>query len=61
MKNIIIIIGTIILGTVIVSQFILGSDNSLLSAAESVVSNGTMQIEETFKGSIQQRTGGNEG
>ena len=35
MKNIIIIIGTIILGTVIVSQFILGSDNSLLSAAES--------------------------
>ena len=55
MKNIIIIIGTIILGTVIVSQFILGSDNSLLSAAESVVSNGTLQIEETFKGSIQQR------
>ena len=55
MKNIIIIIGTIILGTVIVSQFILGSDNSLLSAAESVISNGTMQIEETFKGSIQHR------
>ena len=53
MKNIIIIIGTIILGTVIVRQFILGSDNSLLSAAESVVSTGTMQIEETFKGSIQ--------
>ncbi len=58
MKNIIIIIGTIILGTVIVSQFILGSDNSLLSAAESVVSNGTMQIEETFKGSIQHRPSG---
>ncbi len=58
MKNIIIIIGTIILGTVIVSQFILGSDNSLLSAAESVVSNGTMQIEETFKGSIQHRPAG---
>ena len=58
MKNIIIIIGTIILGTVIESQFILGSDNSLLSAAESVVSNGTMQIEETFKGSIQQRSSG---
>ena len=57
MKNIIIIIGTISLGTVIVSQFILGSDNSLLSAAESVVSNGTMQIEETFKGSIQNRPG----
>ena len=58
MKNIIIIIGTIILGTVIVSQFILGSYNSLLSAAESVVSNGTLQIEETFKGSIQQRPSG---
>ena len=58
MKNIIIIIGTIILGTVIVRQFILGSDNSLLSAAESVVSNGTMQIEETFKGSIQNAPSG---
>ena len=58
MKNIIIIIGTIILGTVIVGQFILGSDNSLLSAAESVVSNGTMQIEETFNGSIQRRPSG---
>ena len=58
MKNIIIIIGTIILGTVIVSQFILGSDNSLLSAAESVVLNGTLQIEETFKGSIQHRPSG---
>ena len=44
MKNIIIIIGTIILGTVIVSQFILGSDNSLLSAAESVVSNGALTV-----------------
>ena len=58
MKNIIIIIGTIILGTVIVSQFILGSDNSLLSAAESVVSNGTQQIEETFRGSIQHGSSG---
>jgi len=59
MKNIIIIIGTIILGTVIVSQFILGDSNSLLKAAETVVSNGTQQIQQTFNGSINYDTGGN--
>lgn len=44
MKNLIIIIGTIILGSVIVSTLILGDTNSLKSASEQIVSAGTSAI-----------------
>ncbi len=45
MKNIIIIIGTILLGAIIVNTMILGEDNSLKSAAQGVVNNGIYEIE----------------
>lgn len=45
MKNIIIIIGTIILGVIIVNTLILGdSENSLQGAAKNAVEKGTNQI-----------------
>jgi len=46
MKNVIIIIGTILLGVVIVNTMILGSgDASLQSAAQTVIEKGVNQIE----------------
>ncbi len=45
MKNLIIIIGTIILGVIIVNTMILGdSDTSLKGAAQHIVERGTGQI-----------------
>lgn len=45
MKNLIIIIGTIILGALIVNTFVLGEGkNSLYSAADSVTSSGVEAI-----------------
>ncbi len=47
MKNLIIIIGTIILGVIIVNTMILGDgDGSLKGAAQNVVEQGTGQISE---------------
>lgn len=41
MKNLIIIIGTVLLGVIIVNTLILGEGNSLKSAAEDVMVRGT--------------------
>ena len=41
MKNLIIIIGTFLLGVIIVNTLILGEGNSLKSAAEDVMERGT--------------------
>ena len=46
MKNLIIIIGTIVLGAVIVNTIILGDENSLKSTAGDIVENGTETISE---------------
>lgn len=45
MKNLIIIIGTILLGVIIVNTMVLGDGNSLQSAAQSVVDKGIESIE----------------
>lgn len=46
MKNVIIIIGTILLGVVIVNSMILGEgEASLQNAAETVIKRGVSQIE----------------
>ncbi|MDD6880930.1 MAG: hypothetical protein PUE18_05080 [Firmicutes bacterium] len=44
MKNLIIIIGTILLGVLIVDNLILGDTNSLKSAAEGIMEKGTNTI-----------------
>ena len=44
MKNLIIIIGTIILGTVIVNTLVLGDGNSLKTAAAGIMEKGTSVI-----------------
>ncbi len=44
MKNLIIIIGTILLGVIIVDSLILGDTNSLKSAAEGIMEKGTNTI-----------------
>ena len=44
MKNIIIILGTILLGTLIVNNLVLGERDSLLSASKDVVKAGTSAI-----------------
>jgi len=41
MKNIIIIIGTILLGAIIVNTMVLGDENSLKSTASDIVEKGT--------------------
>lgn len=46
MKNLIIIIGTIVLGAVIVNTLVLGDENSLKSTAGDIVENGTGTISE---------------
>lgn len=45
MKNLIIIIGTMILGIVIVNTMILGDGNSLKSAASGIVNRGITSID----------------
>lgn len=44
MKNLIIIIGTILLGAIIVNTMVLGDDGSLKSAAQDVIDNGINAI-----------------
>lgn len=44
MKNLIIIIGTILLGAFIVNTLVLGDDNSLKSAANDIMEDGTKAI-----------------
>ncbi len=44
MKNLIIIIGTILLGALIVNTLILGDGNSLKTAAEDIMEEGTGAI-----------------
>ncbi|MCI5746443.1 hypothetical protein SAMN05216515_11338 [Eubacterium pyruvativorans] len=45
MKNLIIIIGTILLGVIIVNTMILGDEGSLKSAAEDMVAVGSSAVE----------------
>ena len=45
MKNLIIIIGTILLGVIIVKTMILGDEGSLKSAAEDMVAVGSSAVE----------------
>ena len=47
MKNLIIIIGTILLGALIVNSLILGDGNSLKTAAEDIMDEGTSAIMDT--------------
>ena len=44
MKNLIIIIGTVILGTIIVNTLVLGDSNSLKAAASDIMKEGTAAI-----------------
>ena len=44
MKNLIIIIGTILLGAIIVNTLVLGDDNSLKSTAGSIMEEGNKAI-----------------
>ena len=44
MKNLIIIIGTILLGAFIVNTLVLGDDHSLKSAASDIMEDGTAAI-----------------
>lgn len=44
MKNLIIIIGTILLGVIIVDSLVLGDTNSLKSTANNIVEKGTTTI-----------------
>ena len=60
MKNLIIIIGTILLGALIVNTLVLGDDNSLKSAANDIMEQGNRAIMDSidFTGS---GTGGTPG
>lgn len=49
MKNLIIIIGTILLGTIIVNTLILGDGNSLKSAASGIMEKGSAAIMDNLK------------
>ena len=48
MINLIIIIGTILLGALIVNSLILGDGNSLKTAAEDIMDEGTSAIMDTI-------------
>lgn len=48
MKNLIIIIGTILLGILIVNTLVLGDDNSLKAAADGIMEEGTKAIMENL-------------
>ena len=56
MKNLIIIIGTILLGALIVNTLILGDENSLKSTAEDIMDEGTTAIMDTIE--FNQSSGG---
>ncbi|MDY6037457.1 MAG: hypothetical protein SPI74_00435 [Eubacterium sp.] len=45
MKNLIIIIGTMILGVIIVNTLVLGDGNSMKSAAENIIEKGIHTID----------------
>lgn len=49
MKNLIIIIGTIILGALIVNTLVLGDANSLKSTAKEIVNQGNTAILDNIK------------
>ncbi|MGN1412695.1 MAG: hypothetical protein ACI4WY_00460 [Anaerovoracaceae bacterium] len=55
MKNLIIIIGTIILGAMIVNTLVLGDGNSLKTAASDIMRRGTAAISDnlSFGGTAQ--------
>lgn len=54
MKNLVIIIGTVILGTIIVNTMILGDSNSLKTAAYGIVQQGNAAIMENLTfGAVQ--------
>ena len=48
MKNLVIIIGTVILGTIIVNTMILGDGDSLKTAASGIVEKGNAAIMENL-------------
>ncbi len=48
MKNLVIIIGTVILGTIIVNTLILGNGNSLKTTASGIVEKGNAVIMENL-------------
>ena len=60
MKNLIIIIGTILLGTVIVNTLVLGDGNSLKSTATGIMEKGNAAIMDnmTFGGAGSSSTSG---
>lgn len=60
MKNLIIIIGTILLGTVIVNTLVLGDGNSLKSTAAGIMEKGSAAIMDnmTFGGAGSSSTSG---
>ena len=62
MKNLIIIIGTILLGAFIVNSLVLGDDKSLKSAAGSIMEEGTKAIMDNidFSGADGSGGGGND-
>jgi hypothetical protein len=49
MKNLIIIIGTIILGAIIVNTLVLGDGNSLKTASSQIMEKGTAAIMENLQ------------
>ncbi len=57
MKNLIIIIGTILLGALIVNTLVLGDDNSLKSAANDIMEEGTKAIMDSINFSGTSGTG----
>lgn len=57
MKNLIIIIGTILLGALIVNTLVLGDDNSLKSAANDIMEEGTKAIMDSINFSGTNGTG----
>ena len=61
MKNLIIIIGTILLGALIVNTLVLGDDNSLKSEANDIMEEGTKAIMDNINFSAPGGGGGIEG
>lgn len=57
MKNLIIIIGTILLGALIVNTLVLGDVNSLKSAANDIMEEGTKAIMDSINFSGTKGTG----
>ena len=63
MKNLIIIIGTILLGAIIINTLVLGDDNSLKATAGSIMEEGNKAIMDsiTFGGGSGSGPAGGEG